>query len=130
MKKYEELLIKIKTDKIAWKKHTVRSLAATTGYSNYTSQQALKVLRGKKDLSDLSASNGDEKSSIRIIANLSDDNIEMLLIEALNESPTSERLIRCAIDFKVKIRGGKGEEVEELDMQKLLEMGLFKKNEE
>lgn len=116
MRKFEELINVIQNKKISWQTHTVRSLSAATGYSHDACAQALKKLRKTNP----------DKSDFKIIKDLSDDTIEFLLIEALKANPGSERLIRCAIDFKVKIKGGEGEGTKELDMQKLFEMGLFK----
>ena len=129
MKKFELLLKHIKDKKIPWKSHTVRSLSTLTGYSHDAAMLALRRLRGKKQTSDLSGTNGGPDFDYEDIKDLSDETIKLLLINALKKNPNSERLIRCAIDFKVKIQRGEGEGIEELDMDKLLEMGLFKLNE-
>lgn len=68
--------------------------------------------------------NNDLDNSLKPIKKLTSDDLEKRLIIALNQQPNNANILRTAIDFFIKVKDKSDAMEEEIDMEKLREIGI------
>lgn len=129
MGKVEELTKLIEAKHTEWKNLSINGLRDASGYKRWVAETVLKKYRSDKDrinkTSKKTKSNNKqntqakgEESSTSLLSKLSEEELEILIIEKLNKSLDNAN-IRLAIDF-MKIKKTFNDLDQDLDIEKFL----------